>query len=237
MTAADREARLVRTFATLADTLVDAYDVVELLQTLVDTCVDVLDISAAGLMLADTDGALDVIASTSEASRLIEVLQLDAEAGPCLACFTTGEPVSCADIADVPAAWAAFRTGAVAHGFRSVHAVPLRLRATVIGTLNLFGAEPGELSAANLTVARALADVATIGILHERNVTDPDTVTTQLRATIDSRAVIEQAKGVVSFTRRIGIDEAFGIIRHHAAATGAHLSDVARAIVERRLRL
>ena len=133
---ADRTTRIVETFATIADTLVDDYDVVELLQRLVETCAHVLDITAAGIMLADPDGELEVVASTSEASRLIEVLQLDAEAGPCLTCFASGEPVSCADIALGPDDWRDFRTGALDLGFQSVHAMPLRLRSTVIGTLN-----------------------------------------------------------------------------------------------------
>ena len=237
MTAARREARIVDTFATLADTLVDSYDVVELLQTLVETCADVLDVDAAGIMLANAWGELEVIASTSETSRLIEVLQLDAEAGPCMTTFTTGQPVACPDIADAPAAWAAFSAGALALGVRSAHAVPLRLRATVIGTLNLFGTAPGTLSAPDLRIARALADVATIGILHERTLREHEVVQAQLQRAIGSREVIEQAKGVVSHVRSVSIEDAFGIIRAHAVATGERLSDVAQAIVDRTLRL
>jgi len=161
---ADRTTRIVETFATIADTLVDDYEVVELLQRLVETCAHVLDITAAGIMLADPDGELEVVASTSEASRLIEVLQLDAEAGPCLTCFASGEPVSCADIALGPDEWRDFRTGALDLGFQSVHAMPLRLRSTVIGTLNLFGTQAGELAETDLRIARALADDASIVI-------------------------------------------------------------------------
>ncbi len=135
MTTDEREMKVVEAFATLADTLVDGYDVVELLQTLVETCVEVLDVDAAGIMLANDDQELEVVASTSETSRLVEVLQLDAEAGPCMTSFATGRPVACPDITDAPPEWAAFRTGALALGIRSVHAVPLRLRTTVIGTL------------------------------------------------------------------------------------------------------
>ncbi|OII36063.1 transcriptional regulator [Curtobacterium sp. MMLR14_010] len=237
MTGTPREARIVDTFATLADTLVDSYDVVELLQTLVETCVDVLDIDAAGIMLANAWGELEVIASTSETSRLMEVLQLDAEAGPCMTTFTTGQPVACPDIADAPAAWAAFSAGALALGVRSAHAVPLRLRATVIGTLNLFGTAPGTLSDPDLRIARAMADVATIGILHERTLREHEVVQAQLQRAIGSREVIEQAKGVVSHVRSVSIEDAFGIIRAHAVATGEPLSDVAQAIVNRSLRL
>jgi GAF domain-containing protein len=237
VTGTPRETRIVETFATLADTLVDSYDVVELLQTLVETCADVLDVDAAGIMLANAWGELEVIASTSETSRLMEVLQLDAEAGPCMTTFTTGQPVACPDIADAPAEWAAFSAGALALGVRSAHAVPLRLRATVIGTLNLFGTAPGTLSAPDLRIARAMADVATIGILHERTLREHEVVQAQLQRAIVSREVIEQAKGVVSHVRSVSIEDAFGIIRAHAVASGERLSDVAQAIVDRTLRL
>ena len=237
MTAAEREARIVETFATLADTLVDSYDVVELLQTLVETCTEVLDIDAAGIMLANGWGELEVIASTSEASRLIEVLQLDAEAGPCMESFATGRTITCPDITDAPDEWAAFQRGALALGVRSVHAVPLRLRSSVIGTLNLFGTSVGDLSEPDVRIARALADVATIGILHERTLREHEVVSAQLQRAIGSREVIEQAKGVVSHVKGVSIDDAFGVIRAHATATGGRLSDVARAIVDRTLQL
>ncbi|ROP74031.1 GAF and ANTAR domain-containing protein [Curtobacterium sp. PhB115] len=235
MTVAGRETRIVETFATLADTLVDAYDVVELLQTLVETCTEVLDIDAAGILLANDDQELEVIASTSEASRLVEVLQLDAEAGPCMTAFASGRAVACPDIADSPAEWAEFRAGALALGIHSVHAVPLRLRSTVIGTLNLFGAVAGALDESDLRIARALADVATIGILHERTLREHEVVRQQLQRAIGSREVIEQAKGVVSHLRGVSIEDAFAVIRSHATDHHEPLSEVARAIVERRI--
>lgn len=237
MTTDEREMKVVEAFATLADTLVDGYDVVELLQTLVETCADVLDVDAAGIMLANVDQELEVVASTSETSRLIEVLQLDAEAGPCMTSFATGRSVACPDIRDAPPEWDAFRSGALALGVRSVHAVPLRLRTTVIGTLNLFGAVAGTLADSHLRIARALADVATIGILHERTLREQEVVRSQLQRTIGSREVIEQAKGVVSHLRGISIEDAFGVIRTYAVDHHEPLSEVARAIVDRRLAL
>ncbi|WIB76959.1 GAF and ANTAR domain-containing protein [Curtobacterium sp. MCPF17_002] len=237
MTTDEREMRIVEAFATLADTLVDGYDVVELLQTLVETCTDVLAVDAAGIMLANADQELEVVASTSETSRLIEVLQLDAEAGPCMTSFATGRSVACPDITDAPPEWAAFRAGALALGIRSVHAVPLRLRTTVIGTLNLFGATTGSLADGHLRIARALADVATIGILHERTLREQEIVRSQLQRTIGSREVIEQAKGVVSHLRGVSIEDAFGVIRAYAVDHHEPLSEVAQAVVERRLAL
>ncbi|MBF4616044.1 GAF and ANTAR domain-containing protein [Curtobacterium sp. VKM Ac-1376] len=235
MSRAGRETRIVETFTTLTDTLVEGYDVVELLQTLVETCADVLGIDAAGILLANDDGELEVVASTSEASRLVEVLQLDADAGPCMTSFSTGRSVSCPDITDAPTEWAVFRAGALGLGFRAVHAVPLRLRSDVIGALNLFGASAGALADDDLRIARALADVATIGILHERTLREQDVVRAQLKRAIGSREVIEQAKGVVSYLRGVSIEDAFAVMRGYALEHHEPLSEVARAIVQRRL--
>lgn len=232
-----REALLLSTFATLADTLVADYDVVELLQTLVDSCRDLLDTTAAGILLADSSGELEVVASTSESSRLVEMMQLGAEAGPCIQSFHTGRVVSLADLADAPAEWDAFRIAAQGQGFASVHAVPLRLRETTIGTLNLLRDAPGALGEDDVIAAKALADVATIGILHERAIRESSVVAEQLRGALSSRIVIEQAKGVVSHTRQVPVDEAFALIRAYARSTSRRLSAVAADIVERRLHL
>jgi GAF domain-containing protein len=230
------DSRLLGTLTTLADTLVDDYDVVELLQTLVDACRDVLDISAAGILLADEIGELELIVSTSEASRLVEVMQLAAHAGPCVECFATGAPVSLRSIADAPEEWAAFRREALAQGFASVHAIPLRLRETTIGTLNLLNLSEGELAEPVRVAARAFADVATIGILHERSLRESEVLTQQLRLALDSRVTIEQAKGVVSFTMGVPIDSAFDLIRSYARSHQLPLRVVATRIVDRELR-
>ena len=116
-----------------------------------------------------TEGELQVVASTSEASRLVELMQLGAQAGPCIECYRARSAfVSVASIASVPEEWGAFRDSATAHGFGATDAVPLRLRDTTIGALNLLRAEEGPPDEFDVTAARAFADVATIGILHER---------------------------------------------------------------------
>ena len=163
-----REALLARTLVELADTLVDDFDVVELLTRLADRCVDVLDVAAAGLMLVAPDGDLRVMASSSEAMRLLELFELQAHEGPCLDCYRTGQPVVNQDLATVNGRWPRFAAEALAAGFHSVHALPLRLRGTVIGALNLFHIEPGEMRPADVDAAQALADVATIAILQHR---------------------------------------------------------------------
>jgi transcriptional regulator with GAF, ATPase, and Fis domain len=229
--------RLLETFVTLADTLVDDYDVVDLLQLLVDNCRDVLDMTAAGILLADTRGDLEVVASTSEASRLVEMMQLSAEQGPCIESFRTGRRVSVPDIEESHDEWWQFRGSALAQGFRSMDALPMRLRDTTIGTLNLLRSEPGAAPEDSILAAQAFADVATIGILHERTLRESSILSQQLQAALNSRIVIEQAKGVISHTRGVSIDEAFGLMREYARSHSLGLSVVASRIVDRTLRL
>jgi GAF domain-containing protein len=237
MTDPVREQRVLQTFARLADTLVADYDVLELLQTLVETCRDLLDTEAAGILLAGPSGELEVIVSTSESSRLVETMQLAAEAGPCVDSFRTGRVVSVTDISVSPPEWNDFRTSALEQGFESAHAVPLRLRDTVIGTLNLLRTSTGELEDFDVVAAQAFADVATIGILHERALQESWILTDQLQTALNRRVVIEQAKGVVSFTNGVPIDEAFTLIRSYARSHQLRLGDVAARIVDRSLQL
>jgi GAF domain-containing protein len=232
-----REQLLLQAFAGLADTLVDDYDVVELLQTLVETCSTLLGVTASGVLLADENGELDVVAATSEASRLVEVMQLSASAGPCIESFRTGRPVSVADIRNAPREWSQFRDKALDLGFRAVHAVPMRLREQIIGTLNLLGEDVGELPDDDLIAARAFADVATIGILHARTIAQSTVVRRQLQTALDSRVLIEQAKGVVAYSHRISVEEAFTVIRQYARSHQMLLSAVAEAVVQRTLQL
>jgi GAF domain-containing protein len=232
-----REARLLETFAKLADTLVADYDVVDMLQLLVDTCLDVFDTGAAGILLAGSSGELEVIVSTSEASRLVETLQLGAEAGPCIESFRTGSVVSVPDIQAVPEEWAAFRDGAVSQGFLSALAVPMRLRDTTIGSLNLLSTAAGELEHSEVVAAQALADVATIGILHEQSLRESAELSDQLQTALNRRVVIEQAKGVVAHTNDVGMDAAFNLIRSYARSHQVSVSSVAARLVAMTLTL
>ena len=237
MVSGTREKRLAAAFVTLADTLVAGYDVVELLQTLVDTCADLLDATAAGILLADAFGTLDVLASTSEESRLVDMMQTSSGRGPSMQCFLTGKPVSVSDIADLNGEWEDFRSEALAQGFRSAHVVPLRLRGRIIGTLTLLRSETGSLTLDDRTVAQGLADVATIGILHERAVRESDLAQTQLQHALNSRVVIEQAKGVIAQVRSIDMAEAFQILRAYSRAHNKSLREVADLVITRELTL
>lgn len=237
MTALTREARLLETFALLADTLVDDYDVVELLQTLVDACRDLLDTTDAGILLADSSGVLELIVSTSEAAELVEVMQVGAAAGPCVESYRSGSRVSLPNIDDAPEIWREFQRTARDNGFAAVEAIPMRLRDITIGTLNLLRSTPGSPPEEDVATARAFADVATIGILHERTLRESEILATQLQTALNSRVLIEQAKGVVSFTAGVPVHEAFTLIRAYARGRGLRLSDVAAQLVSRELRI
>lgn len=207
------------------------------MHTLVEACVDVLDVKAAGLVLVDPDGELQLLASTSAQADLLETLQLNADAGPCVESFTPGAVVAVDDIATAGGRWPAFEAAAAQQGFRSVYAAPMRLRGQVIGALNLFGAVAGGLNAADARAAQALADVATIGILQERSIRETGIVAEQLQQALESRVVIEQAKGVLSAAERIGVDEAFSILRGHARRHNLSLRTVAAGVTARTLDL
>ncbi|QWT24249.1 GAF and ANTAR domain-containing protein [Subtercola sp. PAMC28395] len=232
-----REGLLAASFVSLADTLVVGYDVVDLMQTLVDTCATVLHAAAVGLLLADENGVLEVMASTSERSRLLEILQLRAGLGPCVECYLTGKVVEVPDIREIRPDWFAFRDGALDLGFLSVHAVPLRLRGFTMGALNLFSDATGELNETDAAAAQALADMATIGIVHERALRQSEDTREQLQRALDSRVVIEQAKGVVSHVKHVEMNEAFALIRNYARNARRPLSEVAADIVNRTLTL
>jgi GAF domain-containing protein len=232
-----RTERLFDAFATLADTLVAGYDVLDLLQSLVEYCHELLDVDSAGILLANADGELEVVASTNEANTLIEIMQLDANAGPCLESFRTRAVVSVPDIDVDSDRWPDFAAIARAQGIHSVYAIPLRLRQTTIGTLNLMREQRGEINQYDIRAAQALADVATIGILQERTIRDASTIRDQLQQALSSRIVIEQAKGVVAETAKVSMDTAFERIRSHARKHQTPLSEVARQLVAGEVRL
>lgn len=237
MTSPVGRARLLRMFATLADTLHADYDVVELMQTLVDACQELLDATDAGILLVTPAGELELLASTSESSRLVGVLHRAAEAGPGIECFRTAAPISVPRIGDTPARWAAFRAAAADSGYGAIDVIPMRLRDTTIGVLTLLRTETGAADPDDLVAAGAFADVATIGILHERTATSVRVVTRRLQTALDTRVVIEQAKGAVSSTAGVPVETAFLLLRAHARSRRLALSDVAARVVRRELRI
>jgi transcriptional regulator with GAF, ATPase, and Fis domain len=227
-----REGPLVHAFVALADTLVDDYDVVEFAQELVEDCVSLLDVDAAGLLLADLRGGLQVLASTSEQTRMLELLQIQSDAGPCLQAYRTGQQVLVDDLRPTAGQWPEFESRAREEGFGAVIAIPLRLRTERIGALNLFRVQRGTMADSDLLVAQALADVATIGILHQRVLTRGALVNSQLQIALNSRIVIEQAKGVLAERLGLDMEQAFVHLRTTARETNRHLGDTARSVIE-----
>jgi GAF domain-containing protein len=227
----DREQLLAETFVVLADTLVDDYDVVDLLHQLVDACVNLLGVTAAGLLLDDQRGNLAVVAASNEETRLLEVLQLQSDAGPCLDCVRTGVAVTVDDLEVDQARWPVFAAAAIAAGFRSVAAVPLRLRTETIGALNMFHSAPHPVAATDRRLAQALADVATIGILQRRSSHRSAVMAEQLQHALNSRIVIEQAKGVLAERNGVDMDAAFTALRRYARNHNRKLSELAMDVV------
>lgn len=227
-----RERELLTTFIEFADTLIDEYDVVEFLHRLAERCVELVDASEAGIMLADRDGELRYVASSSERMRLIELFELQHEQGPCLDAFRDGVAVHSPLDTDADTRWPRFAPHARDVGFESVSALPMRLRNEVIGALNLFSSSPHLLTDDDRQVVQALADIATIGILQERTLSDVRVVASQLEVALESRVVIEQAKGIVAERNSVSIDTAFTLLRSYSRAHNALLSQTAHDIIE-----
>jgi transcriptional regulator with GAF, ATPase, and Fis domain len=226
-----REQRLAEVFVELADTLVEEFDVVDFLQTLTERCVELADTDAAGLMLDDQRGRLQLVAYTDESTRLLELFELQKAEGPCLDCFASGRVIANVDLADSRGRWPVFTEAALEVGFTVSHALPLRLRRQVVGALNLFTVERTELTDDHLAVVQGMADIATIGLLHERALRDQVVLAEQLQTALHSRIVIEQAKGVLSARAGISVADAFSRMRTHARRAGAQLTTVAEGVV------
>jgi transcriptional regulator with GAF, ATPase, and Fis domain len=226
-----REQALAQTFVKLADSLVDDYDVVDLLDQLVNACVHVLGVTAAGMLLDDQKGNLALVASSSQESRLLELFVLQSNEGPCLDCVRTGTAVISGNLDEEASRWPRFVPAARLAGFHSIAAMPMRLRDHTIGGLNLFMDSPQVVPAAERLLAQALADVATIGILQQRSLHRSHVLSEQLQNALTSRIAIEQAKGVLAERNNLTMDSAFDALRRHARDHNLKLTEVARAVV------
>jgi GAF domain-containing protein len=230
-----REARISAAFVKVADTLTTDFDVVDLLHTLVEECVDLVDVDAGGLMLADEHGQLQLMTSTNESADLVELMQLSADAGPCIDCFATGQPVTVPSIQRSGGRWPAFQKAAIQKRFHSAHATPMKLRGQIIGTMNLFSQNSTEITARDAALVQALADVATIGILQERLIREGHVVAEQLHTALDSRILIEQAKGVIAHSLTVDMTDAFAVMRKYARTNNLTIRSVAEQISHRTL--
>src|SRR3954447_5308147 len=231
----EQAVRVAQSFVALADTLVDDLDVVELLDRLVADCVSLLDCSAAGILLLNQDRVLEVVASSDEASRLMEVLQLESHSGPCVDAVQTGDAVAVTDLADLRRRWPAFSRAIEGVGYSAVYAFPMRLRNETIGALNLFNVEPPTLSPFDLRLAQGLADIATIGILQQRSLAQSSDLAEQLQLALNTRITVEQAKGMIAEYGGVDMGEAFDALRSFSRQHRVKLSVVAHALINRRL--
>jgi signal transduction protein with GAF and PtsI domain len=229
VTGVNREQAIVAAFTGFADKLVGDFDVLDVTIQLTEDCARVLDIAAAGLLLTDAAGVLHVVATTSEQARSLEVFQIQRDEGPCLDCFHGGEPVSVPSLQADADRWPRFVPAAAEQGFRSVHAIPLRLRRQMLGALGLFGNTEGALSDADLALARAFADVSAIALAQHQ--TSDEGLLPTLQSTVASRGILEMAKGVVADTHQVSLAEASVRLRRYAADQHLPLTALARAVV------
>jgi ANTAR domain/GAF domain len=233
--AEDRERQVTEAFVALASSLASGYDVVDLLNSLTAECARLLDVASAGLLLADRTGVLHVLAASTEHTRQLELFQLQREEGPCLDCYRTGQAVTATDLSKAVDRWPQFVAGAQLAGFASVHALPMRLRENTLGTLGLFGTTVGALNPEDLVLGQALADVASVALLHDRASADKAVVNEQLQNALTSRVAIEQAKGVLAEHGQLDMADAFAMLRRYARDHNERLTDVAQQVVGRSL--
>ncbi|WP_420033269.1 GAF and ANTAR domain-containing protein [Streptomyces sp. cg28] len=229
-----RQQRLAEVFVEIADSLIDDFDVLDLLQRLSARCVELLDVSAAGILLADGHGELQVIAASDEHTRLLELFAQQHDQGPCVDCFRSGAARTNIDLCSSRAAtdWPRFTPRARATGFVMTHAIPLRLRDRVVGALNLFQITTHRLDDDGIALAQALADIATITILQQRTLEQSHVEKTQLDSALTSRILVEQVKGMLAERWNVSVDEAFHAFRSYARSHHLRLTDLALAVID-----
>jgi hypothetical protein len=230
VTETPRETRVLDAVVSIVDSLLDDFDLVDLLTGLTERCAELLDVQAAGFLLADPLRQLRLLAATSEQARELELFQLQSDEGPCMDCYASGQPVSVADIVDATERWPRFVPAARGAGFAAVHAIPMRAAGIVLGALGLFGSSPGELNESDLLVGQTLTHIACVAILQEHAPT-PASVMPQLRSALTGRVIIEQAKGFVREMLDVSVDEAFHLLRTYARAKSQRLTDVASRLM------
>lgn len=232
--ATSRERLLAEAFVEMADTLTDGFDVVELLRSLAAHCVELVSASAAGILLADPQGELGLVAASGEDAWVLDLFALGQQEGPCLDCYHSGTAHTNVALGSLEsfAAWPQFAARALESGHEMLQVLPLRRSEQVIGTLNLFQAKPTALGPDKIALAQALADVATIAVLQRRSLERSEVERGRLQEALRSRIVIEQAKGVLAERWKCTVDEAFAALRQYARANRLRLAECARQVVE-----
>lgn len=232
---AERERPITEAFRAIADSLVDDYEITDMLTGLTVDCARILDIASVGILLADEKGVLQVAATSTERMQLMELYQVQCRQGPCLDCYRDGTAVLVADLNRQRKRWPDFAAVALEAGYASVHAVPLRFRGKVLGTVGLFGTRPGALNAEDLKLAQAIGHVAGVALVTNKATADQIVINTQLQTALNSRVVLEQAKGVLAHSGNLDVEQAFTMLRGYARDHNLRLKDIAGAVVSREL--
>jgi len=228
----DREGQLVSTLVELADVFVEHFDVLGLLT---ERCVEIFGASAAGIILVSADGHLGLMTSSNEALRNLELFELQVQEGPCLDCFHGGVAVIEQDLTTAGARWPRLSVRSLEAGYRSVHALPMRLQGTTIGALNLFRTEKGAMDESDVVAAQGFADVATIAIFQQRARNEAQLVNEHLRQVMNGRIIVEQAIGVLAESVPVNTENAFTLLRRYAQMHNLRLIEVAQDLVDGRL--
>jgi GAF domain-containing protein len=235
-TGTEREARVVEAFVDLADSLVADYDQLDFLYRLLEHGLPLVGADAGGVLL-HYEGRLHLVASSSEASEDIEVFEVQHDQGPAQDAFRTGELVRVDHLADAADRWPGFVPRALAAGWTSAVAHPLRLRDRILGAVTTFHSSGAVLDDLDEQLLRGFADVAAIAVIQRRVQADVELVNEQLHVALESRITVEQAKGMVVERTGMKPAEAFEALRRHARSTHRRLKDVAAAVVNGELDL
>lgn len=226
------EKRIVQAFVELSDTLVAGFDTIDFLHILTERTVELLAVDVAGVLLADQRGALSLMATSTQQAAMVELFRMQERQGPCVQCYRTGRPVNCDDLTSSGQQWPEVAEAARDRGFAASLTVPMRLHEQIIGTMSLFRATVGAFPEDTVVLARSFADMATIGILQARAIRRQEVVAEQLHTALNTRILIEQAKGMLAERHQIGTTEAFVRLRGYARSHNEPLSKVARMVVD-----
>ncbi|MFJ8827480.1 GAF and ANTAR domain-containing protein [Streptomyces sp. NPDC102467] len=233
-----REQQLARAFVALADTVSPGFDPLALFETLVGDCVQLLDVQASAVMMADARGGLRTMAASDEQAAFLELLQLQTGRGPCMQCYRSKTPVHVTDLEQAKDQWPRLVSAALDAGFRSMHALPLRVHEQIIGAVNLFRTSPGNMNADDTAVGQALADIAALSLLNWTNEAPRDgDIITRVQSAIVAKATVEMAKGMIARYGGLSIPDASTALHAYTQRRQARLSETAQALTERTLDL
>ena len=207
------------------------------LERLASYCTELLPVHGVGVLLKTATGGLEAATANTEAGAIVEKAEAELGEGPCTDALASGEQVLAPDLERCAERWPRFVPLALDGGIRAIHGLPLTARGETLGSVDLVALEVLNLSATELATAQMLADVTVAYLVNIRAFEDKSALADQLQRALDSRIVIEQAKGVLSERRGLTVTDAFEVLRTYARSNGQKLHDVAAALVRGELDL